>query len=393
MTIAAVILAAGRGSRAAAAAGVPKQYARIAGETVLARTVRAFTEHPDISFVQVVIHPDDADACTDAIGTPRGKILAPVHGGATRQVSGLLGLEALRPYNPRGVLVHDAARPFVSQAILSSVIAALENTAGAVPALAVTDTLKRTRGDGTISGTVERAGLWRAQTPQAFHYPAILKAHRDAATAGIDTFTDDAALAQWAGLAVAIVEGSDRNTKITTPEDLEMADHALQRGSAPVIDVRTGSGFDVHRFADGDHVWLCGVRIPHTHRLDGHSDADVALHALTDALLGAIGDGDIGQHFPPSDMKWKGAASHIFVADAVRRIRERGGRITNVDLTILCEAPRVGPHRDMMRAAVAEMLDIALTRVNVKATTTERLGFTGRREGIAAMATATVVLA
>lgn len=392
MTIAAVILAAGRGSRAAAAAGVPKQYARIGGETILARTVRAFAEHPEIDLVQVVIHPDDADACAAAIGTPAGKVLAPVHGGATRQASGLRGLEALKDHRPRGVLIHDAARPFVSDAILTSVIAALQQTAGAIPGLAVTDTLKRTNGDGTIAGTVERAGLWRAQTPQAFRYDDVLAAHRKAAGAGIDTFTDDAALAEWAGLPVAVVAGSDRNTKITTPEDLEMAEQALKRGIAPLVDVRTGSGFDVHRFDAGDHVWLCGVRIPHTHKLEGHSDADVALHALTDALLGAIGDGDIGQHFPPSDMQWKGAASHIFVADAVRRVHARGGRITNVDVTILCEAPRVGPHRDAMCAAIAAMLGIERDRVNVKATTTEKLGFTGRREGIAAMATATVIL-
>ncbi len=391
MTIAAVILAAGRGSRAAATAGVPKQYAHIGGETILARTVRAFAAHPQIDLVQVVIHPEDEEACAAAIGAPGGKLLPPVHGGATRQASGLKGLETLCRHAPHGVLIHDAARPFVSDAIVTSVIAALQKTVGAIPALAVTDTLKRANRDGTLAGTVERAGLWRAQTPQAFRFPEVLAAHRDAAAAGLDTFTDDAALAEWAGLSVSIVEGSDRNTKITTPEDLELADQTLRRGILPLIDVRTGSGFDVHRFTDGDHVWLCGVRIPHTHKLEGHSDADVGLHALTDALLGAIGEGDIGQHFPPSDMQWKGAASHIFVADAVRRVRERGGRITNVDLTILCEAPRVGPHRDAMSAAIAGMLGIERARVNVKATTTEKLGFTGRREGIAAMATATVV--
>ena len=254
----------------------------------------------------------------------------------------------------------------------------------------VADTLKRVDAAGTITGTVDRDRLWRAQTPQGFRFADILAAHRKAGAAGRDDFTDDSALAEWAGLRIAVVEGSEANRKITTSEDLVMADAALSKSSLP--DVRTGTGFDVHRFAAGDHVWLAGVRIPHTHTLEGHSDADVALHALTDALLGAIGDGDIGQHFPPSDMRWKGAASRLFLEDAARRVSASGGRITNVDLTILCEAPRIGPHREAMRTAIAGMLGIDISRVGVKATTTEGLGFTGRREGIAAMASATVVL-
>ena len=387
---AAVILAAGRGSRAATALGIPKQYARIGGEAVLSHTLRAFLAHPAIALVQVVIHADDLDAYRSASRDSGNKALPPVTGGATRQASGLQGLEALHARDVGTVLMHDAARPFVEPDTIEQVIAALGRFQGAIPGLEVADTLKRVGTDGGIRGTVERAGLWRAQTPQAFRYADLLSAHRRAAAAGKHEFTDDSALAEWAGLSVAVVPGHATNFKITTPEDLGMAERAL--GGSGVPDIRTGNGFDVHRFASGDHVWLGGVRIPHSHKLDGHSDADVALHALTDAILGAIGDGDIGQHFPPSDMRWKGAASRLFLEDASRRVKALGGRIGNVDLTILCEAPRIGPHRELMRAAIAGILGIDISRVGVKATTTETLGFTGRREGIAAMATATVVL-
>ena len=391
MKTAAVIVAAGRGSRAAAASGVPKQYAHIGGEAVLTHTLRALATHPRIDLVQVVIHPDDAAAYSDAWPDTARPVLPPVPGGATRQDSSLRGLEALSVHDIGAVMIHDAARPFVDPGTISRVLHALERFQGAIPGLAVADTLKRVGRSGAIAGTVDRAQLWRAQTPQAFRFADIIAAHRKAAAAGRHDFTDDAALAEWAGLSVTVVQGSEENRKITTPEDLAMAKRVLRR--APVPDIRSGTGFDVHRFAEGDHVWLGGVRIAHSHRLEGHSDADVALHALTDALLGAIGDGDIGQHFPPSDVRWKGAASQLFLKDAARRVAARGGRIGNVDLTILCEAPRIGPHRDAMRAAIAEILGIAVERVGVKATTTEGLGFTGRREGIAAMATATVVLA
>ena len=395
MTTAAVILAAGRGSRIGLVDGAPKQYARIGGEPVLRHTVRAFLAHPSIDHVIVVIHCDDtalyAAACADLDAT---RLLPAVAGGATRQSSGHCGLEALVPLAPDRVLIHDAARPFVDRALIDRVLAGLNGRQGAIPALAVADTLKRTDEANCITATIDRTGLWRAQTPQAFGFVEILAAHQAAVDSSRSDFTDDAALAQWAGLTVAVVEGSERNQKITTSEDLAMAEREFSGHVAPsrLPDVRTGQGFDVHRFAEGDAVWLGGVRIPHTHRLDGHSDADVALHALTDALLGAIGDGDIGQHFPPSDMRWKGAASHLFLADAARRVRARGGRIGNVDLTILCEAPRIGPHREVMRQRIADILDIDVNRVGVKATTTEGLGFTGRREGIAAMATATVIL-
>ena len=390
MRIAALVVAAGRGARAARAGGLPKQYVALAGVPVLRRTLDALVAVHAIDVVQVVIHPDDGSSYEAAVAPVLDKLLPPVLGGATRQASVKAGLEALARLAPDVVLIHDAARPFVAPGLVDRLVAALDRWDGAIPGLQLSDTLKRARADGSIEATVARDGLWRAQTPQGFRFAAILAAHRAAATAGRHDFTDDAAIAEWQGLGVALVDGSERNIKLTTAEDLVMAERVLSGPSLP--DIRTGTGFDVHRFATGDHVWLCGVRIPHTHRLDGHSDADVALHALTDALLGAIADGDIGKHFPPSEPRWKGAASHMFLEDAARRVRERGGRISNVDLTILCEAPRIGPHRDAMRSAIAGMLAIAVERVGVKATTTEQLGFTGRREGIAAMATATVVM-
>lgn len=392
MRIAVVVVAAGRGSRAPLASGVPKQYARVGERSVLEWTCRAVCDHPDIGAVQIVIHPDDRAAYDEvAAGLADVPLLPPVHGGATRQASVHAGLEALASSNCDAVLIHDAARPFVSASVLARLVEALESGHAAIPALPVADTLKRANeGNGLITGTVDRGGLWRAQTPQGFRLDTILAAHRAAVAARRDDFTDDAALAEWQGIPVRLVTGSEQNRKITTREDLEMAEREVASSHLP--DVRTGTGFDVHRFADGDHIWLGGVRIAHTRRLEGHSDADVALHALTDALLGAIGDGDIGQHFPPSDPQWKGAASRLFLEDAARRVRARDGRIGNVDLTILCEAPRIGPHREAMRASIAGILGIDVARVGVKATTTEGLGFTGRREGIAAMATATVIL-
>ena len=390
MQFAAVVVAAGRGTRASGADGVPKQYAPVSGIPVLRRTLGQLAGHPLLTAIQVVIHPADTplyERTTDGLAAP---LLPPVPGGNTRQASVLAGLLALEAHRPEVVLIHDAARPFIDKPLLDRILAGLETHAGAIPGLRVADTLKRAGPDNRIEATVSREGLWRAQTPQGFRFEAILAAHRQALAEGAHDLTDDAAVAERAGLPVALVAGSERNRKLTTPEDMTVAARELSGGDVP--DVRTGNGFDVHRFAEGDHVWLGGVRIPHTHRLDGHSDADVALHAITDALLGAIGDGDIGQHFPPSDPQWKGAASHLFLEDAARRVRALGGRIGNVDLTILCEAPRIGPHRDAMRAAIAGVLGIGVERIGVKATTTERLGFTGRREGIAAIATATVIL-
>ena len=392
MKIAALIVAAGRGSRAGPTGSAPKQYADIGGSPVLTYTLRAFCDAPGIDILQVVIHADDADRYRDSLPIKVEKLRPPVSGGNTRQTSVLAGLEALEDTKPDAVLIHDAARPLVSGDVITKLIAALSDYSGAIAAVPLSDTLKRASADGTIVGTIDRAGLWRAQTPQAFHFAQILKAHRDAAAAGLTDFTDDAAIAEWAGMTVALVEDSAGNVKLTTAGDIAAADRRLRSETPEAMETRTGSGFDVHKFARGDHVWLGGVKIPHTHSLEGHSDADVVLHALTDAILGTIGDGDIGQHFPPSDPQWKGAASKLFLEHAAKRVAERGGRIVNVDVTVLAEAPRIGPHRAAIQAAIGAVLSLSADRIGIKATTTEGLGFTGRREGIAAMASATVVL-
>lgn len=383
MTNAALIVAAGRGTRAGP--GGPKQYRMLGGMTVLRRTLLAFANHPDIDAVQVVIHSDDLDAYqASSAGLP--KLLPPCFGGETRQTSVRLGLEALSKTAPARVLIHDGARALVSPDIISRSIAALGTHQGALVALPVTDTLRTAKG-GLAGTTVPRDGLWRAQTPQAFRFDAILDAHRKAQNTkmGAD-HTDDVAIATAAGIDVTIIEGHETNLKITTADDLKLAERLLGLSG----ESRTGSGYDVHRFGEGDHVWLCGVKVPHTHGLIGHSDADVGLHALTDAILGAIGDGDIGQHFPPSDPQWKGASSDRFLAHAAKLASDKGARIVHVDVTFICERPKIGPHRDAMRSRVADILGITPDRVSIKATTTEGLGFTGRSEGLAAQALATV---
>jgi len=386
---AAVIVAAGRGERAGQADG-PKQYRRIGGRAVLAHTVETFLRHPDIGTVVVVIHADDDDLLQHALG-PLAERITVVHGGPTRQESTRLGLIALQDENPGAVLIHDGVRPFADVPLIDRVISAIDENHGALPALPVSDTLKREGTDGTILETVARAGLHAAQTPQGFPYAPILAAHQAAHRQGRCDFTDDAAIAEWAEMPVRIVQGSPDNVKLTWARDIAMADQRLTASFNAFPDVRTGNGYDVHSFEPGDHVTLCGVAIPHTKKLSGHSDADVCLHALTDALLATIGAGDIGTHFPPSDPQWKGAASRIFVEHAVKLVRSRGGRIANADITLICEAPRVGPHREAMTAALSDMLGIDAGRVSVKATTNERLGFVGREEGIAAIATASVV--
>ena len=386
MKTAALIVAAGRSTRVSAS--LPKQYVRLGGIPVLARTLRVFLDHPGIALVEVAIAPGDEALYAAAVaGLEHGKLLTPISGGATRQVSVCHGLRALSAHAPDLVLIHDAARPFVTPDVIDRVLGGVAQAPGAIAALPLSDTLKQAGPGDRIAATLDRVGLWRAQTPQGFRFAAILAAHERALQAGRVDMTDDAAVAEWAGLPVALVLGSPANIKLTTTEDLAMAER-----TAGGPDVRAGQGFDVHRLVPGDHVWLCGVRVPHTQALEGHSDADVALHALTDALLGAIGAGDIGQHFPDSDPRWRGAASAIFVQAALRLVRARGGRIGNVDITLLCEAPRIAPHRDAMRRRIAELLELEEARVSVKATTTEGLGFTGRREGIAAVATAMVVL-
>lgn len=384
----AVIVAAGRGTRAGA--GGPKQYRPLKGRTILARTAEAFLTHPEIHGVRVIIHRDDRSEYDRAMGAllNHPELLEPVFGGAERQDSVRLGLESLENDPPAAVLIHDAARPFIDAGVISRVIEALKTSDGAIAALPVHDTIKRAGDGDRIAATVPRDALWRAQTPQGFRFDKILKAHR---TVAGEQLTDDAAVAEKVNIDVALVAGSPDNMKITQAEDFGMAETLLGR-KVENMEYRTGHGFDVHAFEAGDAVIICGVEIPHDKKLTGHSDADVGMHALTDAIFGALGEGDIGDHFPPSDPQWKGAASHVFLEKARDLVTEQGGKITHCDITLICEAPKIGPHRDKMRAALGDILNVDSARISVKATTTEQLGFTGRREGIAAMATATVAL-
>ena len=383
--VAAVVVAAGRGQRVGG--DVPKQYRSIAGEPVIRPALAAFLTHPQIHAVQPVIHAQDAEAFRAATTGLQG--LSPVWGGATRQASVRAGLEALRAVGPDFVLIHDAARPFLTGALITRAIDAAAEHRAAVPAVAVADTVKQVDERETVIETLDRSRLRLVQTPQAFAFDLIIEAHVRAATAGREDFTDDAALAEWAGHRVTVFPGETTNVKLTTNDDFIRAE-AIRM--AALADVRTGNGFDVHAFGDGDHVMLGGVRIPHARGLTGHSDADVVLHALVDAVLGALADGDIGSHFPPSDPQWRGASSDRFLAFACERVRARSGMIAHLDATVVCEAPRVAPHRDAMRARIAAIAGIPIERVGVKATTSEKLGFTGRGEGIVAMATATVRL-
>lgn len=379
MRIHAIIVAAGAGLRAGG--GVPKQYRAVAGQPLLRHAVERLLGHSAITGVSVVINPECRalyDAAMAGLTLPE-----PIAGGATRQESVLAGLESLAADPPDIVLVHDAARAFVPDAVIDALVAAFadDDVDGACPALPQVDSLRRGE-EGRFSGSVDRDALWRVQTPQAFRTPAILAAHRAAAPGA----TDEVAIALAAGLRVAITPGDERAFKVTEPADFAKAE------AMTTYSPRAASGFDVHKFGPGDHVWLCGVKVPHDHGLIGHSDADAGLHALTDALLGTIAAGDIGDHFPPSDERWRGAASDQFLAHAAHLVRERGGLIDHVDVTLICERPKVGPHREAMRARIAEILGLGIDRVSVKATTTEKLGFTGRQEGIAAQAMASVRL-
>jgi len=383
--VAAVIVAAGRGTRAGD--GEPKQYRPIAGTTPLRMSLTAFAGHPEINLVQPVIHQADEDIYR--LTSAGLAVASPVQGGSTRQASVRAGLTALAEQRPEIVLVHDAARPFASALLISRAIDTARQDGAAVPAIAVNDAIKHIDASGVIRQNVERESLRLVQTPQAFRYDALCEAHRKAAAAGHSDFPDDAALAQWAGLEVKVFDGELSNIKLTTADDFARAEVML---AGAFGDVRMGSGIDVHAFGPGDHVVLGGVRIAHGRGLAGHSDADVVLHALVDAILGALADGDIGVHFPPSDPTWRGASSDRFVTFAMERLRKRGGRIAHLDINVVCERPRIGPHRDAMRARIAELCDLTIDRVAVKATTSEGLGFTGRGEGIAAFATATVRL-
>ncbi len=381
-SIAAIIVAAGTGERVG---GGPKQYRPLAGQPVLARTIDAFLRRDDVSWVLPVINPSHTDLYA-GLHLSHPKLLDAVGGAPTRQGSVLAGLEALAPHKPGLVLIQDAARPLVDGETISGVIAALGEAA--LPVLQVTDTIKRSTDGSFVEATEDRRTLFAAQTPQGFAYGAILDAHRRAAAEPTE-FTDDAAIAEWAGIAVTLTPGSPRNIKLTHPEDFERAERLLGGRS---METRTGSGFDVHPFEPGDAVWLGGVRIPHTAKLKGHSDADAALHALTDAIYGALGEGDIGTFFPPSDPQWKGAASRVFLEHAAGLVAQRGGRLVNLDVTIVCEAPKISPYVPAMKAAIREACAISAARIAIKATTSEELGFTGRGEGVVAMATATIEL-
>ena len=374
MTTAAIIVAAGRGLRAGA--GLPKQWRPLAGRPVAAHALAAFAGMARV----LVIHPDDR-ALAESVAD--GALI--VEGGATRTASVRAALEALAGSGVTKVLIHDAARPSASPDLIARVVAALDHAKGAAPALPVTDALW-TGANGRVTGTRDRNGLFRAQTPQGFAFDAILAAHR--AHAG--EAADDVEVARAAGIDVVMVTGDEANQKLTFPGDFIRAEQALRMTGAP-MDVRMGNGYDVHAFCAGDGVWLCGIKVPHHKALLGHSDADVGMHALTDAIYGALAEGDIGQHFPPSDPQWKGADSQIFLKHAADLARTRGFTITSADVTLVCERPKIGPHAVAMRQALAAIMSVDVARVSVKATTSERLGFTGREEGIAALATAVLV--
>ncbi len=376
---AAILLAAGSGSLGAE---TPKQFLPLLGRPVIRLAAEALAPH--ISLLQPVGPAGPIAASLH--GLPH---LPPVPGGPTRRESVRAGLEALAPHAPELVLVHDAARPIVPPDTVPRLLAALVETSGAIPAVAVADTLQRSGGTGRVAVSVPRDGLFHAQTPQAFRFADLLRLHRAAVEPGATLgATDDAALLEAASLAVALVPGSEDNIKITLPEDLARAARIL----APTLLPRTGLGFDVHAFARGRPLVLCGIEIPHDQGLAGHSDADVGIHALCDAIYGALAEGDIGRHFPPSEAAWKDADSARFLAHAAGLVSARGGVLANADLTLICERPKIAPHAAAMRTRLAALLGVAESAVSVKATTTERLGFTGRGEGIAAQAIATVLL-
>jgi 2-C-methyl-D-erythritol 4-phosphate cytidylyltransferase / 2-C-methyl-D-erythritol 2,4-cyclodiphosphate synthase len=390
MNVGVIVVAAGRGVRFGTE--VPKQYLRFGGRSTLSYALRAFVAHPMVQRIITVIHPDDHQAFADAVPEFQTEIangrLASAFGGATRQASVSEGLEALAAGQPDVVLVHDAARPFISTELVTRAIEAAQKYGAAVPLLPVVDTINQIGADGRLAGTVDRTSMRVVQTPQAFQFAPLLDAHRAAKKANRLDFTDDGSLVEWRGQKIGGFTGEPDAFKLTIQADIQRAEQIVEQ----MLESRSATGYDVHAFGPGDHVWLGGVKIAHDMGLVGHSDADPVLHALTDAVLGCLGDGDIGTHFPPSDPQWKGAASHLFLSHAARLVQKRGGRIVHLDATLVCEAPKMGPHRDAMRAAIAAAAGIEISRIGLKATTSERLGFTGRKEGIAALATATVKL-
>ncbi|PCI43632.1 MAG: bifunctional 2-C-methyl-D-erythritol 4-phosphate cytidylyltransferase/2-C-methyl-D-erythritol 2,4-cyclodiphosphate synthase [Alphaproteobacteria bacterium] len=381
MKVAVLIVAAGKGLRVSAE--LPKQYIELGGKSILHHSINAFLKVPYIDLIRTVIHRDDHELYHKAIGNL--DILPPVNGGESRQQSVMKGLQSLGSYEPDLVLIHDAARPFIAPGQIEDIITRAAEYGAVIPTLPVTDTVKQVK-DGKVRKTLDRTSLARAQTPQAFRFKLIFMAHKRMEGREM---TDDSAIAEACGIQVLTLPGDEQNFKITTADDLKKAEYMTRKN---LSDIRTGLGFDVHAFEAGDNVILGGITIPHDQKLKGHSDADVALHALTDALLGAIGDGDIGTHFPPSDDKWKGSSSDIFLKYAHKLLKEKDGIISNIDLTLICEAPKIGPHAQAIRDNIAEILSLAPTRISIKATTTEKLGFTGRGEGIAAQAIVTVRL-
>ncbi len=365
---------------------MPKQYLSLGSRSVLATTIDCFLNHPGIDLIQPVIHEDDFELFEASTVTAE-RLMPPVTGGSTRQSSVRSGLEALVDKDVDLVMIHDGARPFASSDLLDRLLATMADHDGALAALPVSDTLRLSTVDHLADRTISRENLWSAQTPQCFRYDRVLAAHRDAPH---DNFTDDVAVAENAGMQIKLVPGDPGNFKITSQSDLDLANAIVAAAEGSHMETRTGYGFDVHRFEPGKNVRLCGIDLPFNQKLKGHSDADVALHALTDAMLGAIGAGDIGEHFPPSDDTWENADSARFVAFAMSEIEKRNGKVTSLDITIICEKPKVGPHRKAMRERIAEITGVETNRINVKATTTEKLGFTGRGEGIAAQALATI---
>lgn len=385
-----IIVAAGRSVRLGGEQ--PKQYRMLGGKTVLERTLACFVSSPEIDAVQVVIHPDDLvsyNTVIEKIASETGKILPPVFGGETRQESVHAGLLTLTSNDI--ILVHDAARPFVSNELLKRALTVIQGKVAAIPGLLVTDTIKRVNTDGLVLETLPRETMRTIQTPQVFEREALLNAHNRARHAGFNAFTDDGALMEWAGYPVFIFDGATENIKLTYEIDFKISEHRLQEDKEMMIS-RTGIGYDVHVFTEGNHVWLGGIKIPHDQGILAHSDGDVVLHALTDAVLGAICDGDIGTHFPPSDAQWRGASSDQFLKFACDRVRQRGGIIDHMDCMLLCEAPRLSPHREEMRERIAEIAGISPSRVSIKATTMEKMGFIGRKEGLAAQAVASIRL-
>lgn len=390
ISIAAVILAAGRGKRAGPPQKIPKQYRLLGHEPVICHTVRCFLQHPAITKIILVIHPEDRQICEQAIADFKEQLII-IEGGATRQISTLHGLHALKNFNPQYVHIHDGARPFIKNELLDKIHTSLTHKEGVLPVLAISDTIKRVNNAYHVVETIPRSHLYSAQTPQCFPFKDILAAHEKAKQASKKEFTDDSAIAEWFGIPMRTVLGDPNNIKITWHEDFDTAHLYFQKKMQFFPDIRTGNGYDVHAFEEGTSLVLCGIKIPFHKKLNGHSDADVALHALTDALLATQGAGDIGTHFPPSDPQWKGASSEIFLRHALDIVRQASGRITNVDITLIAEEPKIGPYRHAMVKNLIKILTISSDRISIKATTNEKLGFIGRSEGIAAFVTVSVL--